>query len=180
MRTLPLLAFSLAVLAAPALAQSVDTGLSQIGFTLKELNVPVDGQFKQFSAKVNFDRAKPQASQADITIQTASISLPTAEANEQAKHKDWLNTAQFPTAHFVSTGIKPLSGGRFQVTGKLTIKGTTRDVAAPFSSKNEGGVTVLEGTLPISRLAYKIGEGEWVDTDTVADTVDIKFHLALK
>ena len=99
MRTLPLLALSLAVLAAPALAQSVDTGLSQIGFTLKELDAPVDGQFKQFSAKVNFEPAKPQAGQADITIQTASIALPTAEANEQAKQKDWFNAAQFPTAH---------------------------------------------------------------------------------
>ena len=176
--TLPLLA--LAVLTAPAFAQTLDAGHSQIGFTLKQLNVPVDGQFKQFSAKVNFDAAKPQASLADITIQTASIALPTADANNQAKQKDWFNVAQFPTARFVSTSIKPLATGRFQVAGKLTIKGITRDVSTAFTTKNEGGVTVVDGVLPISRLAYKIGEGEWADTDTVADTVQIKFHVALK
>jgi polyisoprenoid-binding protein YceI len=178
MRTLPLIA--LAVIAAPVLAQPVNNGLSQIGFTLKELNVPVDGQFRQFDAKVNFDPVKLQASQADITIQTASIALPTTEADNQAKQKEWFDAAQFPTAHFVSTGIKPLSGGRYQVSGKLTIKGTTRDVTAAFSSRQEDGATVLEGTFPISRLAYKIGDGEWADTDTVADVVEIRFHLALK
>lgn len=178
MRTLSIIA--LATVAAPALAQSVDVGHSQIGFTLKQLSVPVDGSFKQFNAKVSFDAAKPQATQADITIQTASIALPTADANNQAKQKDWFNVAQYPTARFVSTTVKPLAAGRFQVTGKLTLKGITREVSAPFSAKAQGGITVVEGVLPISRLAYKIGEGEWADTDTVADTVQIKFRVALK
>jgi len=35
------------------------------------------------------------------------------------------------------------------------------------------------GTLPISRLAFKIGEGSWSDTGTVADNVDLKFRLVL-
>jgi polyisoprenoid-binding protein YceI len=177
MRTLPLLVLD--AVAAPALAQTVDAAHSQIGFTLKQLNVPVDGQFKQFNAKINFDPAKPQASRADITIQTGSIALPTADANNQAKQKDWINVAQFPTARFVSTSIKPLSAGRYQGTGNLTLKGVTRDVSVPFTAKTQSCVTVVDGVLPISRLVFKIGEGEWADTDTVADTVQIKFHVAL-
>ena len=59
LRTLPLLA--LAALAPAAFAQPLDAGQSQIGFTLKQLNVPMNGQFKQFSGSVNFDPAKPQA-----------------------------------------------------------------------------------------------------------------------
>ena len=35
------------------------------------------------------------------------------------------------------------------------------------------------GALPIKRLAYLIGEGEWSDTSTVADDVLIKFKFAL-
>jgi len=179
MRTLPLLAA--AVFAAPlAFAQPVDLANSRIAFSLKQLNVPVDGQFKQFNAKVDFDPAKPQAGKADITIHTASIALPTNDANDEAKKKDWFNVAQYPTARFVSTSIKPLAAGRFQVSGKLTLKGVTRDVSAPFTSKSQNGVTVVEGVLPISRLAFKIGEGEWSDTGTVDETVQIKFRLALK
>ena len=33
------------------------------------------------------------------------------------------------------------------------------------------------GALPIKRLAYNIGEGEWKDTSMVADDVTIKFHV---
>jgi polyisoprenoid-binding protein YceI len=179
MRTLPLIAA--AALAAPlSFAQPLDLAQSRIGFTLKQLNVPVDGKFKQFNAKVDFDPAKPQTGKADITISTASIDLPTSDANEEARKKDWFNVAQYPTARFVSTSIKPLAAGRFQVAGKLTLKGVTRDVSVPFTSKAQNGLTVVEGMLPISRLTFKIGEGEWSDTGTVDETVQIKFRLALK
>jgi polyisoprenoid-binding protein YceI len=179
MRTLPLIAA--AALAAPlAFAQPLDLAQSRIGFTLKQLNVPVDGKFKQFNAKVDFDPAKPQTGKADITISTASIDLPTSDANEEARKKDWFNVAQYPTARFISTSIKPLAAGRFQVAGKLTLKGVTRDVSVPFTSKAQNGLTVVEGMLPISRLTFKIGEGEWSDTGTVDETVQIKFRLALK
>ena len=35
------------------------------------------------------------------------------------------------------------------------------------------------GVLPIKRLAFKIGDGEWADTSMVADEVQVKFKLAL-
>ena len=31
--------------------------------------------------------------------------------------------------------------------------------------------------LPIKRLAFNIGEGEWKDASTVADDVQIKFRI---
>jgi len=36
---------------------------------------------------------------------------------------------------------------------------------------------IFDGALPIKRLTYNIGEGEWKATDTVADEVIIKFHV---
>ncbi|WP_230369498.1 YceI family protein [Paludibacterium denitrificans] len=111
-------------------------------------------------------------------INTASIALPTAEAQNTAKQKDWFNVGQFPTAHFVTSSIKGLGGNRYQFNGKLTLKGTTKPVSATFTAKPQGALTVVEGVLPVSRPAYKIGEGEWADTGTVADEVQIKFKVA--
>ncbi|MDN0075816.1 YceI family protein [Crenobacter sp. SG2303] len=172
-------ALTLATLPVLALAQPIDAAKSQIGFTMKQLNVPVDGRFKAFNANIDFDPAKAAAGRADITIQTGSIALPTRDAEGEAKKKEWFNTTQFPTARFVTSSIKPLGGDRYQFSGKLTIKGTTRDVSAPFTAKSTGGQTLVEGVLPISRTAYKIGEGEWADDGTVADAVQIKFKVAL-
>lgn len=171
---------ALAVLASAASAQTVDLAHSQVGFTFRQLAVPVDGSFRQFAANVVFDPARPAAGRADITIQTGSIALPTTDASTRARDKAWFNVAQYPTARFVSTRIAPLADGRFRVDGKLTLKGVTREVSAPFAARVQGGVTLVEGVLPVSRLAFRIGDGEWADTDTVADTVDIKFRMALK
>jgi len=78
----------------------------------------------------------------------------------------------------VSTSIKPAGAGKLNVTGKLTIKGKTADVSFPLTVKPEGGKQVFEGQLPIRRLAFNIGEGEWKDTSMVADEVVIKFRVA--
>ena len=62
--------------------------------------------------------------------------------------------------------------------GKLTIKGKTVDVSFPLNVKKEGDQQVFEGSLPIKRLAFGIGEGEWKDTSIVADEVVIKFRVS--
>jgi polyisoprenoid-binding protein YceI len=43
----------------------------------------------------------------------------------------------------------------------------------------DGPNQVFDGTLPIKRLAFSIGTGEWKDTSVVADDVQIKFHLVV-
>ena len=91
--------------------------------------------------------------------------------------KEWFNSAQFPKATFVSSSIKAAGAGKLTVTGKLTVKGKTTDVTFPLTVKTEGGKQVFDGALPIKRLAYNIGEGEWKDTSMVADDVTIKFHV---
>ena len=72
-----------------------------------------------------------------------------------------------------------LGGGKYQVTGKLTIKGNVKDVDVPVALTQANGVTTATGQFVLKRLAYKIGEGEWADTSMVADDVQVKFKLAI-
>jgi polyisoprenoid-binding protein YceI len=53
------------------------------------------------------------------------------------------------------------------------------DVLVPLTMTQTGAVTVATGVLPIKRLAFKIGDGEWADTSMVADDVQVKFKLSL-
>ncbi len=168
-----------ALLAAPAFAQPVDLTKSQLAFTLKQMGVPMSGSFKKFAANVDFNPAQAETGKADISIDVGSIALPTGEASAEARKKEWFNATQFPQARFVSTSMKSLGNNRYQVTGKLTLKGISRDVTAPFTATAQGKTLTVDGTLPISRLAFKIGEGSWSDTGTVADNVDLKFRLVL-
>ncbi len=169
-----LLAIALVAVAAPL---KTDTAKSSVSATFKQMNVPVEAKFKKFTAAIDYDAAKPDAAKASVDIDTASIDLGEAEMNKEVAKKEWFNAAQFPKATFVSSSIKPAGAGKLTVAGKLTIKGKATDVSFPLTVKTEAGKQVFEGALPIKRLAYNIGEGEWKDTSTVADDVIIKFRV---
>ena len=90
---------------------------------------------------------------------------------------EWFDAAHFPHATFVSSQITPGANGAYTVAGKLTIRGKTTDVTVPVQFHKDGANQVFDGTLPIKRLTYGIGTGEWKDTSVVADEVQIKFHI---
>lgn len=181
MKTLrPLLAALLAGTALLAVAAPLKTDLahSSVAAVFKQMEVPVESNFKRFTAQIDYDAAHPDKASARVDIDTASFDIGTPEYNKEIAKKEWFNSAQFPKASFVSTAIKPAGVGKLNVAGKLTIKGRTQDVSFPLSVKPNGGKQVFEGQLPIRRLAFNIGEGEWKDTGIVADEVVIKFRVA--
>jgi polyisoprenoid-binding protein YceI len=165
-------------LAAGAVPLKTDAAHSSVSATFKQMNVPVEASFKRFNAQIDYDAAHPDKAAARVDIDTASFDMGEAEYNKEIAKKDWFDSAKFPKASFVSTAIKPAGAGKLAVSGKLTIKGRTQDVSFPLSVKPEGGKQVFEGQLPIRRLAFNIGEGEWKDTSMVADEVVIKFRVA--
>jgi polyisoprenoid-binding protein YceI len=161
-------------LIASAVPLKTDVAHSSVSAVFKQMNVPVESKFKSFNAQIDYDAAHPEKATARVDIDTASFDIGEAEYNKEVAGKDWFNAAKFPKATFVSSAIKPAGAGKLAVSGKLTIKGKTQDV----TFQPEGGKQVFEGQLPIKRLAFNIGEGEWKDTSMVADEVVIKFRVA--
>jgi polyisoprenoid-binding protein YceI len=155
----------------------IDLSKSTVSATFKQMNVPVDANFTKFSAMVDFDANKLDAAKASIDIHIPSFDLGDPDYNHEIQKKEWFNGSQFPKASFVSSKIKSLAAGKFEVSGKLTIKGKTAEVNFPLTLKKEGSAQIFEGSLPIRRLAFSIGEGEWKDTSIVADEVIIKFRI---
>ena len=101
------------------------------------------------------------------------------ETDAELPKADWFNTAKFAQATFQSTGVKALGAGKFEVSGKLSIKGATQNVVVPVSLTQAGANTTALGTFTLKRLAFKIGDNEWSDTSMVADDVQVKFKFAL-
>ena len=170
-------ALALMIPGADAAILKTDPAKSSVGAVFKQLNVPVEAKFKKFNAQIDFDPAKPAAAKASVDIDIGSFDLGDPDYNKEVLKKEWFNAAQFPKATFVSTSIVPGAAGKFTVSGKLTIKGKTSDVSFPLTLKQEAGQQVFDGSLPIKRLTYVIGDGEWKDTAVVADEVIIKFHV---
>lgn len=162
----------------PAFAQ-MDVAKSSVTATAKQLGVPIDGTFKKIAAAINFIPAQLQQSSAKIDIDVGSYDMGSAEYNKEVIGKEWFDAAKFPKATFVSTSINAAGADKYMVVGKLTLKGRVANVSLPVTVKTSKGVQTFDGTLPIKRTAFNIGDGEWKDTSVVADEVLIKFHIVV-
>ncbi len=165
---------------AVTLAQSPATlvpAQSEVAFVTKQMGVPVDGRFKRFDAQVTLDPKKPETGKVSISIDMLSASMGVPETDTEMPKPTWFNAARFPQATFKSTAIKGLGNGRFEVAGKLDIKGIGRDLVVPVTITQAGPNSTATGSFALKRLDYKVGEDEWTDTSVVANDVTVKFKL---
>ena len=166
--------------ALPAAAkQKLLPAQSSIAFEVKQMGVPVQGHFKKFDAQISFDATKLATSKVTFSVDIGSATMGSPEMDHELPKATWFNAAKFPQAQFTSSAFRALGGGKYEVAGQLAIKGQTREVLVPLAMAQTGAVTTATGVLPIKRLAFKIGDGEWADTSMVADDVQIRFKLAM-
>lgn len=153
---------------------------SQIVFVSKQMGVPVEGTFKKFDAQVAFDPKKPEGGSVVLHIDTASAGFGIPMSDAELPKAPWFDAAHFPQATFQSSAIKALGEGKFEMTGKLTIKGTAKSVTVPVGIAAAGGnQAIATGSFTIQRLDYKVGDGEWTDTSMVANEVQVRFKLTI-
>ena len=174
-----LIAFVFLGISLPAMAQQLVPAQSEIVFVSKQMGVPVEGRFQKFSAKIAFNPSKPDQANIAFTVDMTSATLGVKETDAELPKADWFDTAKFAQATFQSTSVKALGTGKFEVAGKLSIKGATQNVLVPVTLTQAGANTTATGAFAIKRLAFKIGDNEWSDTSMVADEVQVKFKFAL-
>ncbi|MCK6422252.1 MAG: YceI family protein [Aquabacterium sp.] len=168
-----------ALLAAPVAAQQVVPAQSEIAFVSRQMGVPVEGRFRKWEAQIAFDPRKPEAGRVSFTIDMGSASFGSAETDSEVPKAAWFHVERFPKASFQSTAIKAAGAGRYEVAGKLTLKGLSRDLVVPVTLAQAGAQGTASGQFALKRLDFKIGEGEWADTSMVANDVNVRFKLAL-
>jgi polyisoprenoid-binding protein YceI len=157
--------------------QTVQVDKSSVGFTYRQMGVGMEGHFRRFSAQLAFDPAMPAAARVAFDVDLASIDAGSAEANDEVAGKQWFNVKVFPTARFVASAVKPLGGNRYELSGKLAIKGRSVDIVAPVTFTAQVGGAAFDGAFQIRRADFAIGEGEWAKFDTVANEIAVKFHI---
>lgn len=155
----------------------IQTEKSTLGFIYKQMGVPMEGSFKKFAAQLSFDPAKLTAAKATLDLDISSIDTGSEEGNDEVVSKAWFNAKTYPRAKFESASFKALGGNRYEVTGKMSIKGRSQTVTAPFTLNQQGSNAVVDGAFVLKRADYAIGEGAWSDFGTVANEIQIKFHF---
>ncbi|MEW6719051.1 MAG: YceI family protein [Thermodesulfobacteriota bacterium] len=135
MRKLAILAAVLC-LSAPAVAAAasatweLDTAHTGVHFQVRHLMVStVRGDFEKVSGVIVYDDADITKSRADIVIDAASINTRVAKRDEHLRSADFLDAAKHPAITFKSKRVEKAINGILIMTGDLTIRGVTKEVA---------------------------------------------------
>lgn len=156
---------------------AIDPTQSKVEFLYTQMGVGMEGSFSKYQIKLAFDPAKPETATAVMDVQLASVDAGYAEANSELAGKDWFDTPAYPIARFESTSVKALAGNQYQLNGKLTIKGRTREISTPVTVTFKGNQGLFEGAFSFNRSEFSIGKGVWADPSVVADRIQIRFRL---
>ncbi len=126
----------------------VDKTHSDAIFTIRHLMSRVTGRFDDVAGTINIDRAKPENSSVEFTIQTTSIDTNDEGRDKHLRSPDFFDAEKNPTITFKSSKMKSTGKDTYDVTGQFTMRGVTKEITIP--------VTVL-GEMKDGRGQPKIG-----------------------
>jgi polyisoprenoid-binding protein YceI len=116
--------------AAPAAVETytIDPVHSAVGFSIRHFVSRVPGRFAQFSGTITVDRDNLENSSVEAVIDVGSLNTFNEHRDADLKTPVYFDAAKFGTMSFKSTSWKKTGDSTFDVTGNLTIKGTTKEV----------------------------------------------------
>jgi len=166
-------------------AWTFDPAHSQVEFAVKHMMVTtVRGQFRKFSAEVDFDEADPTKSSVVAHIDASTIDTGIEARDAHLRSADFLDSESHPELTFRSTSIER-RGGDYLINGDLTIRGETRPVT--LEAEIGGVVPNLQGgrraafsaSTKISRKAWgltwnvALESGGWLVADEIRISIDV-------
>ncbi len=169
----------LSMLATPVFATNyaidVEGAHASVNFKVGHLGYSfIKGRFNTFDGDFTHDKDNPAASRVSVVIDTTSLDTNHAERDKHLRSSDFLDVSKHPEIRFESTSFKQ-TGDTAEMTGKLTMMGTTRDVTLDVTHIGEGKDpwggyrTGFEGTTQIA--AADFGLPAWVGD------VEIEVHV---
>jgi polyisoprenoid-binding protein YceI len=193
MRKRMILAAAVLCLVAPGLLHAApwefDPEHTGVQFKVRHLMVSsVRGEFEKVSGKIVYDEADVTKSTADVTIVAASINTRVAKRDEHLRSPDFLDVAKYPTITFKSKRVEKAGNGTLKMTGDLTIRGVTKEVALtvegptpaikdPMGNNRVGG----QATTKIHRKDFGLVWNKALETGgvVVGDEVDITIDMEI-
>ncbi|SFB39548.1 Polyisoprenoid-binding protein YceI [Lentibacillus halodurans] len=168
-------------------AWNVDTVHSEVGFSVKHMMISkAKGTFNEFDAVIEADPDDLTDSKVEATIDVSSIDTRNKDRDDHLRSADFFDVENHPKATFTATDIEKKSDNNYDVTGDLTLVGTTKPVT--FNVVFEGQskdpmsgnmVAGFSGETTINRKDFGLTWNAAVETGgvLVGDEVKINFEI---
>ncbi|OUR99661.1 hypothetical protein A9Q84_01160 [Halobacteriovorax marinus] len=131
----------------------IDNAHSKVGFEITHLIIStVEGKFNKFSGILKFDASNPLKSIKGFSFQTdidaASIDTSNGKRDKHLRSADFFDVKKNPKVKFISTKVTSKDGKKFDIHGKLTMAGVTKNVV--LKTKYLGSVDAYD----VKRISF--------------------------
>jgi polyisoprenoid-binding protein YceI len=166
---------------------TIDPAHSLVEFSAKHMMITtVKGRLADVKGTITLDEANPAASAVEVEFGAASIDTRVEQRDQHLRSADFLDVERYPTIRFVSRKVEGDVQGSFTVTGDLTIRGVTREVALAAAWEGSGrdpwGNEKLSfsATTKIDRRDYGLTWNAALETGGVLVGNELKIHIELQ
>jgi polyisoprenoid-binding protein YceI len=165
----------------------VDQAHSSIDFSVKHMMfATVRGAFQDYEATIVADPTDLTTADIEFRVNVASVDSRNEDRDNHLRSGDFFDVENHPNMTFKSTNIVKKGEGEYDLTGDLTIRGTTRPETFSVSFDGEGkdpwGNTKVgfSGEGKIKRSEYGLTWNAALETGGVLVGDDIKIALVFQ
>lgn len=133
----------------------------------------IEGVFKGLTSKVTIDQEHPEKSKISASIDAKTVNTGNGMMNKHAQSSDALDTKKYGTISFESTSVVK-KDGKFEATGKLTLKGVTKTITILFAFDEKSDQAQLSGSFIVNTKDYGISR------NGTPEKITIKLDIAYK
>jgi len=155
-------------------------GVNNIVFLIDAPLESINGTATGIAGSASFDPENPAAVSGTVTLDVKSLRVPNDTMQGHLAGERWMDAEKFPTITFEVTGASNTrtvgETTEADLAGKLTVKGTTRDISVPAKltflkgklkarggSKVDGDLLVVRSSFAIKRSDFGINAGQMLD-----------------
>jgi polyisoprenoid-binding protein YceI len=149
---------------------------SEIKFKIKNLGFNTTGSFSGLAGSITFLPNNPDGCHFDVHIEAKTVNTGVDRRDDHLRSEDYFDVKNYPQIRFVSvkvTGTK--KNGTLFVSGKLTMKGITKDISFPFTVQPTKDGYLFNGEFKINRRDFKVGGGS-----TVSDNLTVLLKVVAR
>lgn len=109
---------------------NIDASHSSIRFAVDHMVISeVEGIFSKYEGSVIATKADFSDAKINFTVDVSSVNTDNAKRDEHLRGADFFETEKYPKMTFVSTSVVKTAEGKYNLKGKLTLHGITKEIA---------------------------------------------------
>lgn len=111
---------------------TIDSTHSEIGFKVKHMMFTnVSGKFDSYEGVIETEENDFSTAKVSFSAAINSINTSNVDRDNHLKSGDFFDAENFPNLTFISSSFSKVNDHNYELTGTLTIKGTSKEVKLP-------------------------------------------------